>query len=193
MLEGGQGKFKSTALKTLGEPWFSDQLDDVGSKDAAMQAHAASILELAELESIISRPEVGRVKAFMSRATDCFRPPYGRRVQEFNASACSPARVNDSEYLRDPTGGRRFWPVACTAIDIDALPATVIHSGQKRAQGSKLGIRGGWTPGVKQFAEQEQANRYEGGVWDDIILAWLARPGRDLRRATERWGRSLPP
>jgi putative DNA primase/helicase len=41
VLEGPQGILKSTALRTLGAPWFTDEISDLGTKDAAMQVRAA--------------------------------------------------------------------------------------------------------------------------------------------------------
>src|SRR5262249_8555181 len=37
ILEGAQGTRKSTALRTLAEPWFADEIADLGSKDSALQ------------------------------------------------------------------------------------------------------------------------------------------------------------
>jgi predicted P-loop ATPase len=53
----------------------------LGSKDAAMQTRGVGIIELSELDSL-SRAEVARTKASMSRTTDRFRPPYGMRLVE---------------------------------------------------------------------------------------------------------------
>ena len=122
ILEGPQGLLKSAALKTLGHPWFTDDLADLGTKDAAMQLAGRWILELAELDSI-SRGEVSKIKAFMSRTTDRFRPPYGRRVVEQPRQCVLAGTVNNTEYLRDETGGRRFWPIQCSVIDTEALVA----------------------------------------------------------------------
>jgi CheY-like chemotaxis protein len=73
ILEGPQGIFKSTIFKTIGDPlgkgWFTDELADIGSKDAAMQLSGKWIIELAELDSM-TRSDVGRTKAFISRASD---------------------------------------------------------------------------------------------------------------------------
>ncbi len=57
ILEGGQGLMKSTALKALSEPWFTDEIADLGSKDAAMQTRGVWVIEIAELDSM-SRAEV---------------------------------------------------------------------------------------------------------------------------------------
>jgi predicted P-loop ATPase len=79
ILEGDQGLLKSMALRTLFAPWFSDDIADLGSKDSAMQICGFWCVELPELDSI-SRADVSKIKAFMSRQTDNFRPPYGHRV-----------------------------------------------------------------------------------------------------------------
>ena len=84
ILEGPQGSLKSTALRTLAEPWFTDDIAELGTKDSALQTHGVWIIELAELDAM-TRPEVSRIKAFMSRSTDRFRPPYGSGL-----STCRP-------------------------------------------------------------------------------------------------------
>jgi putative DNA primase/helicase len=120
ILEGPQGIRKSTALRTLAGEYFTDELADLGSKDAAMQTRGVWMIELSELDSL-SHSEVARIKAFMSRTTDRFRPPYGMRLVESPRQCVFAGTVNHSTYLRDETGGRRFWPVTCGQIDIEAL------------------------------------------------------------------------
>jgi predicted P-loop ATPase len=93
---------------------------DLGSKDAAMQTRGVWIIELSELDNL-SHAEVARIKAFMSRTTDRFRPPYGMRLVESPRPCVFAGTVNRSSYLRDETGGRRFWPVVCGQIDVDAF------------------------------------------------------------------------
>jgi len=52
ILEGRQGLRKSTALNILLQPWFSDEIAVLGSKDAAMQVAGVWIIELAELRQL---------------------------------------------------------------------------------------------------------------------------------------------
>jgi predicted P-loop ATPase len=172
ILEGPQGLKKSTALKILADPWFTDEIADLGSKDAALQTRGVWVIEIAELDSM-TRADVGRIKAFMSRAVDRFRPPYGRRLIESPRQCIFAGSVNLSSYLRDETGARRFWPVLCTRVLIEDLArdrdqlwaeaATYYHNG------------GTWwldTPELNRQAEDEQAARYEGDAWDALVLAW---------------------
>ncbi len=173
ILEGEQGLMKSTALKALAEPWFTDEIADLGSKDAAMQTRGVWLIEIAELDSM-SRAEVSRIKSFISRATDRFRPPYGKRLIESPRQCVFAGSVNHSTYLRDETGGRRFWPVACTRIliaelrrDRDQLWAEAVA---RYRQGEKWWLD---TPELINAAEEEQADRYEGDAWDEPIAKYI--------------------
>ena len=79
VLEGDQDLGKSTALEVLGGEWYTDDIAELGTKDSAMQAANAWIVELAELNST-RRAHVDAVKAFISRKVDRFRKPFGRHV-----------------------------------------------------------------------------------------------------------------
>ena len=110
ILEGAQDKGKSTAIELLFTPWFSDDLAELGTKDAAMQVRVAWGIEIAELASM-TRGEIERVKAFITRKVDRFRPSYGRRVIEVPRQSVFIGSTNSEAYLKDETGGRRFWPI----------------------------------------------------------------------------------
>jgi hypothetical protein len=118
--------------------------------------------------------EVARIKAFMSRTTDRFRPPYGIRLVESPRQCVFAGTVNHSTYLRDETGGRRFWPVVCGRIDIDALAG---DRDQLWAE-AKVRFESGsvwWldTPDSLQLASDQQEARYEGDPWEEVIGPWL--------------------
>jgi predicted P-loop ATPase len=173
ILEGPQGIKKSTSLRGLGDPWFTDEIADLGSKDAAMQTRGAWIIEIAELDSM-SKGEVGKIKAFMSRGTDRLRPPYGKRVIESPRQCVFAGSVNHSTYLRDATGGRRFWPVTCGQIKIQELNRDRDQLWAEAVVRYRAGET--WwlnTPELNHQAEQEQADRYEGDPWDQTIFEWL--------------------
>ncbi len=198
ILEGEQGIRKSTALRILAEPWFTDEIADLGSKDAALQTRGVWVIEIAELDSM-SRSEVGRIKAFMSRAIDRFRPPYGKRLITSPRQCVFAGSVNHGTYLRDETGGRRFWPVECKAAVIDTDGLAMVRD-QLWAEATYLYFEGKpwWLDSVSlnREAAEEQAERYEGDPWDELILNWVE--GREsvsipeiltncIEKKTEMW------
>ena len=164
ILEGAQGMLKSTALKTLAVPWFTDELADFGTKDAALQLAGIWIVELGELDSI-SRSEVSRIKAFMSRTTDRYRPPYGRRVIWQPRQCVYAGTVNPGEYLRDETGNRRFWPIICTRVDIPGLAAARDQL---------------WAEARVRYQNNEQ-------WWLDAPLEIQAKAEQEARRVQDPW------
>jgi predicted P-loop ATPase len=78
----------------------------------------AWILELPELTGF-QRADVRAIKAFISRQKDRARLAYARRAGEFPRQCIFIGSTNDREYLKDDTGGRRFWPMPCHVAEID--------------------------------------------------------------------------
>lgn len=169
IIEGAQGAGKSRALKVLGGDWFADEIADLGSKDAAMQTRGVWIIEIAELDSM-TRAEVGRIKAFMSRPVDHFRPPYGRAVIDAPRQCVFAGSVNHSNYLRDETGGRRFWPVQCGCIDLEALTRDRDQLWAEACDRFNSGAPW-WLESreLNEAAEEEQDSRYEQDPWQSLI------------------------
>lgn len=112
VLVGPQGIGKSTTLKRLGRSWFNDSLVSLQGKEAMEQLQGSWIIELQEMQAV-NKSENDLIKAFISRQVDRFRAPYGRRTEEFPRQCIFAATTNDSIFLKDRTGGRRFWPMIC--------------------------------------------------------------------------------
>jgi predicted P-loop ATPase len=169
IIEGPQGSGKSSASRVLFDPWFSDELADLGGKDAAMQTQGIWLIEISELDAM-SRSEVSRIKAFISRSTDRFRPPYGARVIESQRSCVFWGTTNSDAYLKDETGGRRFWPIKAGRIDVVGLAAA---RDQLWAEADRLHRAGAawWivNPEAQRIADGEQTARYQGDPWDEAI------------------------
>jgi predicted P-loop ATPase len=174
ILEGPQGIKKSSALMTLAEPWFTDRLSDLGSKDAAMETKGVWIIEVAELDSM-SRTEVRAIKAFISRTHDRFRPPYGKRLVDLPRQCVFAGSVNpEGGYLKDATGGRRFWPVLCTSIDVERLRADRDQLWAEARERFRAG-EPWWLDSreLNDAATREQDERYQSDAWEQPIRIYL--------------------
>ncbi len=119
-LEGPQGCGKSTAVRILADPWFSDAMINVGDKDAVLAIRSAWVIELGEL-SAMRKAEIDLLKQFISQSVDRIRVPYGRLTESFPRQSVFIGTTNSSEYLKDTTGNRRFWPVKVTQCNFKRL------------------------------------------------------------------------
>lgn len=113
VLVGPQGCRKSTTLAKLGRQWFSDSLYTVSGKDAYEQLQGHWIIEMGEMAAT-KKAELEQIKQFMSKQMDSYRAAYARRTQEHPRQCAFFGTTNDNEFMRDSTGGRRFWPVVVT-------------------------------------------------------------------------------
>jgi hypothetical protein len=141
---------------------------------------------MSELVSM-RKTEVEKVKAFLTARTDHFRPPYGRRTADIPRQNVFAASTNDQQPFVDSTGNRRFWPVRCAQLDVegirrdrDQLWAEAYH---RFKQGEVWWLD---TEELNLLAAEEQKERYEEGVLDNIILAWVEDP-----RQREDWSNGI--
>lgn len=107
---GPQGIGKSTFLNILGKDWFSDSLTTFSGKEAAEMIQGTWINEIGEL-SAFTKQETQIIKQFLSKRDDIYRAAYGRRTERYPRRCVFFGTSNDSEFLKDATGNRRFWPV----------------------------------------------------------------------------------
>ncbi len=179
ILEGRQGIGKSTALAALaGEGLHCDAAIDFGTRDACQILQGVWIFELAELDAILRR-DPSTIKAFLSRACDRFRVPYGCTPETVPRSVVFCGTVNHGGYLRDTTGNRRFWIVRCEdTLDTeglraarDCLWAEAVHVYR---QGEPWHLAAAHEAGMRD----EHESRVDQDPWEDRLRAW-ATPRTD--------------
>lgn len=110
ILVGEQGTYKSTFVKKLGMEWFSDTFTTVQGKESFEQIQGAWLVEMAELSGL-KKAEVESIKHYISKREDMFRPAYGRVVETYKRQCVFFGTTNNKDFLRDPTGNRRFMPI----------------------------------------------------------------------------------
>jgi predicted P-loop ATPase len=190
-----QGIGKSSAIKIMaGEENYSDS-EIIGLDKREQQEAVQGILlyEIAELQGM-TRAEITSIKVFFSKTMDSARPAYARTRVDRPRRGIFIGTTNDSTYLRDKTGNRRFWPVKMWGvvrnskngrleIDLAALERDRdqlwAEACEAEASGEPLII----PPELWGDAEVQQKLREEPDAWEDPIaceLARLVRGGRNV-------------
>lgn len=117
ILEGLQGKRKSTFVRVLGRNWSSELSGDFHDTKAMVEQILGSwIIEIPELQGF-SKADTNVLKAWVSRTHDKTRLAYKKFAATYPRQCIFIGSTNEDEYLRDHTGGRRFWPIKCNLED----------------------------------------------------------------------------
>lgn len=193
ILEGLQGKRKSTFIEVLACSWFAELEGDFHDRQAMVEKMQGSwILEIPELQGF-SKAEVTTIKGFVSARKDKVRLAYAKRAQEFYRQCIFFGSTNNGEYLRDETGGRRFWPIQChfdadgeidtdrLKREIDQIWAEAVHVYREARRQQPFGTLPLYISdkaAQAKAAELQESRRIEStedGLAGEID-AWLKRP-----------------
>lgn len=180
VLEGEQGKRKSSALRAIfGSEWFVETSESPSGNDFYQVIQGAWGVEIGEMDSF-SKADVTSVKTAITRRVDKFRAPYERAPRAYRRECVFAGTTNEHQYLRDPTGGRRFLPVRTDGeVLIERIAADREQLWAEAVQMFRDGFQ--WWDLPADAAEQ-QAERYVGDSWEGRVEAWL-----EMRVAQERY------
>lgn len=175
VIRGDQGWRKSTAAAAISDcihpEAFTDSVDLNNLAEAKIQIRGVIIAELSELAGM-QRGEVEIIKAFVATRSDHFREKFGKYASDFPRTVSFIGTTNDPNYLKDPTGNRRWWPVTLAGqIDIDRLQAILpqlIGEAAHRVQAGEI-----WYVVAEKALEQAEVIRaahFDEDPWTDDVL-----------------------
>lgn len=170
ILEGKQGAKKSMAMATLGGKYYAEVHESVMNKDFYMVLHAKFLLEISELDSF-SKAEASTIKRIVSAQFDRFRAPYAKLVKDYQRRCIFVGTTNESLYLKDHTGGRRFWPITTKHIDVDAIKEDRDQLFAEALHRIKNGEK--WWVVPEEKTKEVQELRRQTDEWEDIIESFL--------------------
>jgi putative DNA primase/helicase len=172
VLEGPQGYFKSSALEIIGGKWYTSQQTSASKQsDFNMCQRGHLLIELPEMAPFESVTENTK-KDILSRSVDHYRAPYDIRPKSWPRQSIFVGTTNDSEYLNDATGNRRYWPITITNIDLDRLKEDREQLFAEAVQLYKQGYK--YFSINEDLASREQSKRLiVEDVWCDIINDYI--------------------
>lgn len=158
VLEGKQGTYKTTSLEIIGGKWYGEVNCDIASKDFDQGLKGKILVEFGELANL-RKADVETIKRKLSTRVDEYRPSYGRHVEQHPRTCIFVGTTNETEYLKDPTGNRRFWPMKIQRADTDSIRKNRDQYFAEALACYKAGDR--WHEVPWDEAEQVRASRFE--------------------------------
>lgn len=185
VIEGSQGRGKSTALEymaTFGrdkkESYFTDNIKivDIQNKDTILMLQGSIIVELAELAGF-NKKDDEEIKGWITVKEDRCRKPYERTVTVFPRQFVLAATTNSYDYLKDPTGNRRYWPFKSSALDLEAIQRDREQLWAEAVHLYKSGLYIGPNEEEMALAEIAQNKRMSQDSWEDDVLSAVEKLG----------------
>lgn len=182
-----QGVAKSETLKTLvtfgdeEETYHTDAIsvNDCTSQYTPLKMQGVMIVELAELKGF-SKQDDESIKNWITQTIDEVKLPFDRMVSKFRRQFVFAATTNRHDYLKDPTGNRRYWPITIEKIiDMKKLAAERSQLWAEAYKNYLDDMYIGPTPEENRMADLEREKRMSHDAWTDIVMNIVERIGLD--------------
>lgn len=171
VLEGDQGAGKTRAVNALfGDGLYAEAMESPQHKDFYIGLQGKWGIEIGEMHAF-SKADVTKVKQAVTARADHYRPPYARTAQSFPRQCVLIGTTNETDWQRDPTGARRYYPLRVgERIDLARLREQRDQLWAEAVMRYKRGDPWWETP---PGAGDEQEERYQEDSWIDPIARWL--------------------
>lgn len=171
ILVGEQGIGKSQILKRMGGEWYTDTSINLDNEnEAGRQILGFMLIEWSELTSF-NKAKSENLKHYLTKTEDRVRHVFEKRYVSLKRQFVCVGTTNNLEFLKDPTGNRRFWPIltckeritknmweTLTQSEVDQILAEAV---QLYLNGESLLL----SDEARQIAEQKQE---EHAIHDDL-------------------------
>ena len=184
----GIGKSRYVALLAHKPMWYSDNFNTIEGDKAAEKLRGMWGVEIAELLALKRSKEVESFKSFLTSTSDIYRAPYQRITENRPRMCVFFGTANDTQFMTDKTGNRRFLPIRARTTQHNAKrPAMQDAFGRdvSQAWGESVGIvkkaikNTGripdlvLPPAIREEAEAVRASYVEEDARVGIIQEWL--------------------
>ena len=145
-------------------------------EERARLMRGALMVELAELSGLKTR-ENEQIKAWITRRKEDWTPKYQEFAVSLLRRCVMQATSNPTELLDDPTGSRRWLPMASGDVDVEGIAR---DRDQLWAEALVMFDAGGvdWQQ-AQALAEGEHDAYRVTDTWEDTIVRWLKTPELD--------------
>ncbi len=122
VFQGAQGIGKTAWFKSLVPVTHHSLIVDgvtldPRNKDSVIGCTSHWLVELGELDGTFNRSDLAALKAFITKSTDYYRMPYARTESTAPRNTAFFGSVNNTQYLVDETGNRRWWSISVKTIN----------------------------------------------------------------------------
>ena len=176
VLVGPQGTRKTSWFRAITPSrvlpvYEASTVPDAGKQtDAMMAAHRSPIVLLDEMDKLRTKDDQSALKALISGRVDMWRAPYGKVVETHRRSFVIAGTTNESEFLLDLTGNRRYMPLVVEAPIPDKFlaPAWMMQGLAEARDRYKAGERVDASAVFDDLAEDARAQHVQDPTGDAV-------------------------
>jgi len=174
ILTGAQGQGKSRGIRAMVPDDTFRELSFHQDEDArARLMRGALMVELGELSGLRTRA-IEEIKAWITRSKEDWVPKYQEYSTTLLRRCVIQGTTNDEQFLNDPTGARRWLPLAVGDVDVGGIAR---DRDQLWAEALCMHTAGGveWCA-AQTLAEAEHGNYQLADGYEAPLEKWLSTP-----------------